>query len=347
MNWRSLTKRWILSLSLVILLITLTVCRSLEPPIAAPPAASPAASPSPSLSPAPVAQTSFPPAQVDAERLFQHVQALNFERFTDPDRTRARQYLAQTLTTLGWQPQIQRFEGGVNLVAERAGTDASAGSILITAHYDTVPGSPGADDNASAVAAALEIARLLGSRPTFRTLKLAFFDQEEAGLQGSLAFTANSTNLTNLLGVVNLEMMGYACYTAGCQKYPDGLPISPPNDRGDFLGVIVDQEHSFLLSAFQTSRRSTLPPVITLPVPLKGLLTPDLLRSDHAPFWAKNIGAVMVADTANFRNPYYHQSTDTPDTLDRSFLTGSAQIVLDAVNSLLNNQAFQALENTQ
>lgn len=338
MNWRSLTKPWILSLSLVILLMTLTVCRNLEAPIAVTPVTSPASSPSPSLPASPAPQVSVPLAQIDAEQLFEHIQALNFERYTETDRARTRRYLAQTLTSFGWQPQIQTFAGGVNLVAERAGTDANAGSILVTAHYDTVSGSPGADDNASAVAATLEIARLLGSRPTLRTLRLAFFDQEEAGLLGSLAFTANPNNLTNLLGVVNLEMMGYACYTAGCQKYPDGLPITPPTDRGDFLGVIADQEHSFLLNAFQTSRESTLPSVITLPVPLKGLLTPDLLRSDHAPFWAKNIGAVMVADTANFRNPHYHQSTDTPNTLDRSFFRGAAQVVLEAVSTLLDQR---------
>ncbi|UBF23567.1 M28 family peptidase [Kovacikia minuta CCNUW1] len=114
----------------------------------------------------------------------------------------------------------------------------NAGTILVTAHFDTVAGSPGADDNASSIATVLEIARLLGQSQTPRGLQLALFDAEETGLQGSLAFTARAANLVNLAGVVNLEMLGYACRTAGCQKYPEGLPITPPSDRGDFLGVI-------------------------------------------------------------------------------------------------------------
>ncbi|MBC7969244.1 MAG: peptidase M28, partial [Verrucomicrobia bacterium] len=136
--------------------------------------------------------------------------------------------------------------------------------------------------------------------------------------------------------------MGYACHTAGCQKYPEGLPVKPLGDRGDFLGVIGDQEHLPLLNAFQVpaSNRSAsnLPAMLTVPIPFKGLLTPDVLRSDHAPFWAKNIGAVMVGDTANFRNPHYHQPSDRPETLDRAFFTGATQRVVNAVSALLNSQ---------
>ncbi len=283
---------------------------------------------------------SQPPPQIDSTRLFQHIEALNFERYQASDRDRARRYLVKTLTEFGWKPQLQAFEGGMNVFAQRPGTNANAGAILVDAHYDTVNGSPGADDNGSAIATTLEIAHLLGSRPTQRPLWIAFFDREEAGLIGSLNFTARPKNLANLAGVVNLEMMGYACHTAGCQKYPEGLPVQPLGDRGDFLGVVGDQEHLSLLKAFQVPTSnpsvSNLPAVITVPIPFKGLLTPDVLRSDHAPFWAKNIGAVMVGDTANFRNPHYHQPSDTPETLDRVFFTGAAQRVVDAVSALLD-----------
>ncbi len=276
---------------------------------------------------------------VDGERVFRQVQDLSFERVRSRDRARVRDYLDQKLRDYGLKPETQTFETGVNVVAERPGSDPGLGAILVVAHYDTVPGSPGADDNASSLAAALEIARLLGPRSTPRSLKFAFFDQEEVGLRGSLAYTAEATNVKNLGGVVNLEMLGYACTTPGCQQFPDGLPIKPPSDRGDFLGVVGDQEHLPLLAAFQTPGAEGLPPIVTLPVPLKGLLTPDLLRSDHAPFWAQNIGAVMVGDTANFRNPHYHQPSDTPDTLDRAFLSGSTQRVVNAVTVLLQQRA--------
>lgn len=333
----------IFGIALILTLVVTIGCNLVTQPSTSP-IASPSTGASPAASPGPLerqpSQTSLGSIQqappIDSKRLFAHVLALNFERFTERDRERTRDYITQALRSSGWQPQPQAFEGGVNLVARRPGTDPEAGSILVTAHYDTVPGSPGADDNATAVAATLEVARLLGPRPTPRSLELAFFDEEETGLRGSLAFTANPVNLRQLQAVVNLEMLGYACYTSGCQTLPEGLPIKPPSDQGDFLGVAVDQEHATLLNAFQRIDASTQPPLLALPVPFKGLFTPDLLRSDHAPFWAKNIGAVIVADTANFRNPHYHQPSDTPETLDRQFFTGSTQIILNAVNTLLN-----------
>jgi Zn-dependent M28 family amino/carboxypeptidase len=191
----------------------------------------------------------------------------------------------------------------------------------------------------------LEVARLLGSRATPRTLQLAFFDQEETGLLGSQAFVSKTARLQNLGGAIVMDMVGYACYAVGCQKYPAGLPVTPPSDKGDFLAVVGDTEHLPLLNAFQNSQNipsialnkqeSNLPPVLTLPIPFKGLLTPDTLRSDHAPFWYQGVGAVLVTDTANLRTPHYHKSSDVPTTIERSFFTGAAQIVINATTALL------------
>lgn len=287
-------------------------------------------SPSP-LTPRP---SSLP--DVSSEKLLAHVRALNYRRYTENERDRTRTYLIKSLKQLGWKPERQTFAGGVNILAQRQGTDPKAGSILVAAHYDTVPTSPGADDNASGVAVVLEIARLLGSRPTLRTLQLAFFDREELGLLGSRAFVAKA-KLTNLQGVIVMDMVGFACHTAGCQKYPQGLPVVPPSDKGDFLAVVGDMEHAQLLDAFQSSVPEKLPPVLKLPVPLKGMLMPDTLRSDHAPFWYQGVGAVLLTDTANLRTPHYHQPSDTPATLDKSFFTGATQIVLNATSRLLDS----------
>ncbi|MDJ0735359.1 MAG: M28 family peptidase [Nostocaceae cyanobacterium] len=310
--------------------------------------------------------------QVSADRLFTHIQKLNFQRYTDAQRSRTRRYITRELKKFGWKPQLQKFSQGVNIFASRQGTEKDAGAILLGAHYDTVANSPGADDNASGIAVVLEIARLLGSRPTPRTLQLAFFDKEEAGLLGSRAFTAKTEQLQNLDGVVVLDMLGYACYTSGCQQYPEGLPITPPSDKGDFLAVIGDTEHLALLSVFQNShdiaatpdgkpecisnpnnlslasdasatkciskaKTNNLPPVFTLPVPFKGLLIPDTMRSDHAPFWLQGIGAVLVTDTANLRSQHYHQPSDTPINIKRSFFTGAAQVVVNAITEFLEN----------
>ena len=296
--------------------------------------------------------------QVSETNLFAHLNKLNFQRYTSPERERARSYIVNELKKLGWEPKLEKFPQGINIFAERQGTEENAGAILIGAHYDTVFRSPGADDNASGVAVILEIARLLGKTPTPRTLELVFFDKEEVGLLGSLAFTAQPKHIENLKGAIVMDMVGYGCYTSGCQKYPDNLPITPPSDRGDFLAVIGDIEHLPLLNSFSNERKliasksknsnenskvsdlKTLrqPSVLKLPIPLKGILTPDVLRSDHAPFWYQGVGAVLVTDTANLRTPHYHKPSDTVSNIERSFFKGAAQIVVDATTDLLENR---------
>lgn len=273
---------------------------------------------------------------VSADKLLTHIQKLNFQRYTTAERSRTRSYIISELRKLGWTPKLEKFANGVNIFTERQGTDKTSGAILVAAHYDTVALSPGADDNASGIAVILEIARVLGSYPTPRTLQLAFFDQEEEGLLGSTAFVSQRKRLQNIRGAIVMDMVGYACYTAGCQQYPTGLPVTPPSNQGDFLVVIGDTEHLPLLNAFQKSQPDNLPKVLTLPIPLKGLLTPDTLRSDHAPFWYQGVGAVLVTDTANLRTPHYHQPSDVPANIERSFFTGSAQIIVNTTTDLLN-----------
>jgi Peptidase family M28 len=282
--------------------------------------------------------TSVTAPQIDTDRIFSHIESLAYERFSEVNRDQARSYIIQTLKEYGFSAISIPFDGGVNIFAERAGTHPKAGAILVGAHYDTVPGAPGADDNATGVATVLEVARLLGSTSTPRTLQLAFFDLEEAGLLGSLAFAASETNPETLRGAIILDMVGFACQTPGCQRYPKGLPTGALPDTGNFLAALGDAEHLPLLNAVSAARSENLPPVVSLPIPVRGVLTPDLLRSDHAPFWFQGIGAVMVTDTANFRNPNYHQPSDLPETIDRSFFQGAAQIVVNATAALLESQ---------
>ncbi len=309
---------------------------------------------------------------VDEAQLMAHVQALAQQPRDNADQKEiARRYISEQLARYGItaQPQLYGFDGGldsesatgvdsgVNLVAEIPGSDLAAGSILLGAHYDTHLGSPGADDNGSAIATLLEAARIFSAQAKAlasadaasppKTLKLVFFDQEEqqidgSGLLGSLAFTEQANNLTNLKGAIILDMIGYACHSPGCQSYPPRLPIPNLPETGDFLAVLGLQDHSDLLGAFTLSAQTTSPMVMTLPVPKPMLnLFPDLLRSDHAPFWDKGIPAVFVSDTANFRNPHYHQPEDTPDTLDLEFFKGSAQHVVNAIAALINQTENQ------
>ncbi|MEM9215886.1 MAG: M28 family peptidase [Cyanobacteria bacterium P01_F01_bin.150] len=312
--------------------------------------------------------------QVNPERLWGYLTELPPNRFSELDRQATRQYLTQTLQSAGWSVRRQEFTlqsnnrsyHGVNIIAEqpqlsvqhddrrsinrpRGDSERSASSTLIIgAHYDSVENSPGADDNGTGVAATLELAQLL--RPQFTnhhnsadsnrlaqtnlSIKLVFFDLEESGLWGSKAFVDDTKERQDIAAAVILEMLGYACHTEGCQTYPP-LPIEPPSQIGDFLAVVGDRNHPDLVNRFQSS---TSIPVYTLTIPTLGPLTPDLLRSDHVPFWRKGIGAVMVTDTANFRNPHYHRASDRPNTLDLDFFTAATQIVVDAL--ILQNVAL-------
>ncbi|MEM9165206.1 MAG: M20/M25/M40 family metallo-hydrolase [Cyanobacteria bacterium P01_F01_bin.4] len=291
-----------------------------------------------------VSRATLPSLSVDVERLRSHLTTLSIERYLDTDLANARDYLTDTLTAYGYEPEPQPFgsdtDSGINLIATRPGSAPETGTLLVGAHYDTVQYSPGADDNASAIAATLEIARLFADYPTPRTLKIVFFDQEERqsdglGLLGSRAFVETEENLVGLQGAIILEMLGYVCEEVGCQQYPPGLPISDLPEQGNFLGAIGDFPHPELLQAFRTVNTPELP-IITLPVPVGDIeALPDLFRSDHVPFWQAGLGAVMVTDTADFRNPHYHLPTDTPETLDEAFLCRGTQKIIDAISALL------------
>ena len=286
---------------------------------------------------------------VDAKQLLDHVYAIAKPRYSNEQKTVARQYIIDQLANYGVTATAQPYGPaetgseleGTNLLAEIPGSDAAAGAIVLGAHYDTVENSPGADDNASAIATLIEAARIFSSGPSRATLKLVFFDQEEhqpdnSGLLGSLAYV-QSEEARDVRGAVILDMVGYACRDAGCQSYPPRLPIQNLPETGDFLAVLGLNTHTDLIGAFVLSAQQHWPLVLSLPIPerLVGLF-PDLVRSDHAPFWEKDIPAVFVTDTANYRNPNYHTPRDLPATLDTSFLTGSAQHVVNAIATLLN-----------
>lgn len=192
--------------------------------------------------------------------------------------------------------------------------------ILIGAHFDSVPDTPGADDNASAVAVLLAVARSLGFRPD--VLYVAF-NGEECGRVGSLEFVEQmSTRMQRLEQVHVLEMVSYRDRRPGSQKNP--LPMLQTPTTGDFLGLVAN--HAGLVEhLIQQAGRIDVPVIgLALPeqMPLAAIrqVLPHLLRSDHAGFWERKIPAVMWTDSSEFRNPHYHQPTDTPDTLDYSFV---------------------------
>jgi Zn-dependent M28 family amino/carboxypeptidase len=203
--------------------------------------------------------------------------------------------------------------------------------ILIGAHFDSVPDTPGADDNASAVAVMLAAAKALGQR---RDVMYVAFNAEECDLAGSREFVKELAGQMKKLEQVHvIEMVGYRDRRPNSQKNP--LPLIQTPTTADFLGIVANKSN--LVEKIVETAGCISVPVVGLAIP-EGLplnaiqqISPHLLRSDHAPFWEKGIPAVMWTDTSEFRNPHYHQPTDTPDTLDYEFMAEVAKLLVEVV----------------
>ena len=278
---------------------------------------------------------------VSKDRLMADVGALSFPRSSRESRKKARAYIAHALTDMGYRPELNAFSHGINLIARSEGSNPKEPVFVLGAHYDTVAHSPGADDNATGVAAVLEIARLLKKHLHTHSIVLAFWDGEEKGLLGSRAYLASKARRQHIAGAIILEMIGYMCTKPGCQKTAPGIPSSMVSDTGDFITIIGDITNSDLLLEFaQVAVPRPLKSII-LPVFDGGWPIPQTRRSDHASFWDNGIGAVMVTDTANFRNPHYHTQSDTPETLSADFLAGTTEYVWRTVSRLISVSAIQ------
>lgn len=260
------------------------------------------------------------------ERFRGHVRKLAGEigrrNFRHPEaQRRAAEYLLAQLREQGYAPTTQRFTiSGVdhaNIIAEIRGAAAPNEIIVIGAHYDTVTDSPGANDNGSGVAALLEIARHCAGKPFPRTLRFAFFVNEEGhspGPSGSLLYARRCRERNErILGMISLETLGFYTDAPGSQRYP--FPVGPlyPS-TGDFIAFVGDSaSRDFIHQSIGAFRAHAS-------FPSRGIVAPewmrDVARSDHAAFWAQGYPGLMVTDTANFRYPYYHSPKDTPDKLN-------------------------------
>ncbi len=196
--------------------------------------------------------------------------------------------------------------------------------IVVGAHYDSVQGSPGADDNASAVAALLEISRLLSGIRSARTLRLVAFVNEEPpfffwGNMGSAVYAkAARQRGDDIRAMFSLEMLG--CYSdeRNSQRYPPLLRHFYP-DRGNFIGLVSNlRSRTLLKQTVAAFRRQSDFPAESAALPA---WVPGVAWSDQLSFWRQGYRGVMVTDTAFFRYPYYHTALDTPDRLDYARLS--------------------------
>ena len=272
-------------------------------------------------------RTSDKKIMISIENLKGHVQNIHFDRNPyDHDREleQAAQYIEREFLNIGWEVKEDRFQwegrSYKNIVAEKKGTISPNRVVILGAHYDTVPGSPGADDNASAIAVLLEVARNIQTVPLECTVKLIAFSLEEYDYVGSTHYVESlKKGEEKILGMISLEMVGF---TGPRQDYPPYLnPKYYPN-VGDFIAIIGNERSKELFGKVCQSFKTYIPqlPLEFLIVPGNGEGMEEVRLSDHSTFWDQGFPALMVTDTAFLRNPNYHLPSDKMETLNFEFM---------------------------
>jgi Zn-dependent M28 family amino/carboxypeptidase len=275
---------------------------------------------------------SLPPLSADEDasraRLEAHVTHLagtigerNYRRPVALDA--AATYVETTLEQLGYgvvaQPFAVNGQPFRNIEVTIRGLREPEEIVVVGGHYDSVVGTPGADDNATGTAAVLELARLLRDARPERTVRLVAFANEEPPFfltehMGSRVYArAAARRGDRIVAMLSLETIGYFSSEPGSQRYPPPLNLAYP-DRGDFIGFVGNVASRALVrqsvAAFRRHAR----------FPSEGVAAPAWLPgvgwSDHAPFWHAGYPALMITDTAPFRNPAYHSAADTPERID-------------------------------
>lgn len=251
-------------------------------------------------------------------------------------------FIEEFFNSLGYSVQSQEYQVGNrkvrNLIAELPGGSKANEIVVVGAHYDSVDSdnTPGADDNASGVAGLLELAQLLKEARPARTIRfVAFVNEEPPWFQtrnmGSLVYArAARERHDNIVAALSLETVGMYSDVPGSQQYPEPMGLLYP-DKGNFIGFVGNlSSRSLVRKAIGSFRKNTS-------FPSEGSAAPAWLPgvgwSDHWSFWQVGYPAIMITDTAPFRNPNYHRRTDTPDTLDYDRMArvvhGLAAIVTD------------------
>lgn len=274
-------------------------------------------------------------ADVSQAELVAHVAALEGDRSSSSAQAAAAAYIRAELESYGYGVTSQGVAGSENLTATLVGTVAPDLEFVLGAHFDTVSGSAGADDNASGVAAVLEAARVMAGETPHSTVRFVFFALEEFGYQGSEAYAAAlAAANANVVGMISLDMIGYTCSTPGCQAVlpdmPGCLVTTGMTDVGDFIGLGANTASSFMRDDFVANAAAFVPalPIASFVIEGAGTCFSQSRRSDHKSFWDEGYPAIVLGDGAEARNPNYHQPSDTLATLDTVFMTRVARAVV-------------------
>ena len=292
------------------------------------------------------------------DRLRADVQALSVDFAQRNARNRgvlndAGLWVGMRLAMMGYEADLEQVDDtdeqrGFNVFAELRGTSRPDEIIVIGAHYDAEVNTPGADDNASGVAAMLELARRFAGSPMDRTVRWVGYTNEEnsnsaGGLMGSFVSARNAQNRNEkIVAMMSLEMLGYYDETPGSQRYPFDqamaarLGMDLP-DTGDYIGVVGRFEDRGLIDAIAASMRSSeRANVVAAALPA---MVSAIWRSDHGNYWLAGYNAVMITDTSEFRTPHYHLPSDTIDTLDFDRMAGVVDALEVAVRDLATAEA--------
>ena len=251
-------------------------------------------------------------------------------------------YITNYFKNIGLQVQLQQYKYGnydiTNIITGSQENLLSSKYYVIGAHYDSVPETYGADDNASGIAVLLELARYTMQEKISLPVRFVAFTAEESPTfgtryQGSKVFVKSVLEKKDeILGAIILEMVGY---TSNEQAYPLVLKWMGYPSKGNFIGIVGNRKSKkFGQSIFQSFKKNEQLPVETLFVPFNGRILPDTRLSDHSPFWDAGLFAVMITDTAFFRNPNYHTPKDTFDTLDYFFMAELVKSLLITLKKL-------------
>jgi len=228
-----------------------------------------------------------------------------------------------------------------NIEALLAGREAGEGAVVVGAHYDSVAGTVGADDNASGVAATLELARMLHGSKLRRTVRFVLFVNEEPPYfqteqMGSFVYARQMRrDGVPVSAMISLEMLGFYSDAPGSQKYPAVLSLFYPS-RGNFIGFVGDSESRDLV------RRATRRFRETAMFPSEGVAAPaswpGIGWSDQWSFWQQGYPAIMITDTAIFRYPYYHTARDTQEKINFDKMARVVDGVRSVVAALADEQ---------
>ena len=251
-------------------------------------------------------------------------------------------YITNCFENIGLEVKQQRYKYDnydiANVIAGSQKNILSSKYYVIGAHYDSVPETYGADDNASGIAVLLELARYTIQEKISLPIRFVAFTAEEPPTfstrhQGSKVFVKSiKEKKDEIIGAIILEMVGY---TSNEQAYPMILKWMGYPSKGIFIGIVGNRKSKkFGQSIFQSFKKNSHLPVETLFVPFNGWILPDTRLSDHSPFWDAGLPAVMITDTAFFRNPNYHTPQDTSDTLDYLFMAELVKSLLVTLKEL-------------